>query len=237
MLKKTIYAELRDILDTRLTTISLLDKELAKKAVTDEVYINRIYEEYDYLGYDILKYYRNLNLEQQLTESFASKVLELISVELNLLLSKLVQADDDTLLTLEINTYPYELSEITKNKLANAISLSILNEYTDIQFIYIKPTELTLTYVDNKYEVMFMYDGLEWLEYHISLLDGQAVDTKLYIPSMLMKPIEVKKEKDLEAILQSLDELYKPYINVTNIPVEFFHIRSMYIKAFLDKNS
>ena len=235
MLKKAVYAELRDIVDTRLSTIAILDKELAIQAVQDDNYINRIYDEYKYLTHDLFKYYQQQNLEQQLTEAFASKLIELISVELDLLLSKTVQANETSIVDLDINTYPYKLTDEVKNRLAQALIISLISDDVQINFIYKEPTELTLSYVDSKYTTMFMYNGADWLEYHIALLDGQAVDTKLYIPGLLPTPIKVTKEKDLEAIFQSYNELYKPYISVTTIPVDFFHIRTLYLKAFIDK--
>jgi len=237
MLNSTLYIELRDVLDTRLTTIALLDKKLAIRAVRDDNYINRVYEEYDYLSNDILAYFKHVDLSTKLTESFASNVLEVASVEINMLLSKLIETNDSGVVTLEVNTYPYTLSDHMKNQLANAIFISVLSDFVNIEFIYLKPTELTLSYADNKYNVMIMYDGMEWLEYHIGLSDGQANETKLYIPAMLMKPLSVKKEKDIETMLQSVNELYKPYIDVTSIPVQHFHIRKVYIEAFINKNS
>jgi len=235
MINQAIYVELRDLLDTRLASMAIVDKKLALKAVEDDEYINRLYDEYDYLTYDLFRYYQQQNLRKQLLTAFPSKLIELVSIELDLLLNKKIQANETAIITLDVNTYPYKLSDDVKTKLANALLISIMSSSVDINFIYKNPANITLSNVDSRYDVMVMYYGSEWLDYQVSMSTGYATNTKLYIPHLLLIPLQVKKEKDLEKIFQSYNSLYKSFIDVTSIPTSFFHIRDIYIEAFIKR--
>jgi len=235
MINKAVYAELRDILDTRLASLALVDIKLALKALEDDNYVNRLYDEYDYLTYDLFRYYQRHNLKKQLLTAFPSKLIELINVELDLLINKHIQANETNIVSLDINTYPYKLSDKITDKLKNALIISLINPAVEINFFYKRPIDLTLAIADTRYDTMFMYYGNEWLDYHVAMQDGYATNTKLYIPSLLVKPIVVKKENDIKQLFQSFNSVYKPYIDVTTIPTNFFHIRDIYKEAFVKR--
>lgn len=84
---------------------------------------------------------------------------------------------------LDINTYPYRLTNEDSQSLAQAISYHLYPHRLDISVMYIEPKALNGTAVSNRYMAMAVYNPVQWIESNKEdFLAGQYRDITLYTP-------------------------------------------------------
>lgn len=164
----TIYVELDALLDTRLATLHRIDPELAKRVWREEAYYHRqedvftqwegpdkttFREHYDRRDVDTLKH---------------STITQITSV-LGEVVSKL---EDRYLLnptgkppTVELNTWPYRLTEEQRILFINAV-MYYSGTQTPVRTVWFAPEQLTMTLLRKRYAFMFMYDFAYWAQRH-----------------------------------------------------------------------
>ena len=224
---KGILIDLDTILDTRLATITLLDKELTLDLLKDNYFNKRLYDEFSYIdNYSFKNIYKNRNLSF-LNKAYITKITELLSIEIDLISSKKIQSGMSNIVNIDINVYPYKLNDKLSKYITNAIYKSLLTDNVYINLVSINNTELTMKLIESKYSVVIKYDGLEWLDYLLTIKKDNAPSSKLYVPALLQEPIQFNSVKALENLLNSISELYKPYIDITFISVEFFNHKNI----------
>lgn len=224
---KGILIDLDTILDTRLSTLSLLDRDLTLMLIEDNYFNKRLYDEFGYIdNYSFKQVYKDRNLKT-LSKSYITKMTELLSIEIDLISSKKMQSGLTNVVNVDVNIYPYKLNKAISKKITNAIYKTLLTDNVYINLVSIANEELTMKLIESKYDVVIKYDGLEWLDYLLTVKKDNAPSSKLYVPALLQEPIQFNSVKALENLLNSVSELYKPYIDITFISVEFFNYNSI----------
>lgn len=225
---KGMYVELDALFDTRLSIINLLNKNLSLELLGNENYTLRYFDEFDYISNNVFNnYYKNRN-KTVLQNSYITKLIELVVFELDVILSKKIDINDNTPVKLDVNVYPYELTDDEKEKIKEALLIYNIVPEVEIQIINISTEDLTLNQIGSNYSMAMMYDVTSWLEYQLAVsLNSSAIDTVIYGSALLKEALVFKDTKALENLFKMQEELYKPYIHYTAISTLYYCTREI----------
>jgi len=224
-LDKGIYIDLDTIYDTRLTVIKALSKEVFNDMITDDYYDERLYDEFGFISNKLFNsFYKHRN-NIILKHSYISKAVDLLGSEIELLTGKKIESGTSSALFVDINTYPYTLNSADENRIRNALSMYCLLDAVTINFIRASPLDIDMEYIGNRFGVVIMYSGSQWLDYQMSVKKLSYSDVKLYVPALLNKPVIFKKKEDLEKVFESRDTVLNPFMNITSLPLNMFNIK------------
>lgn len=179
------YVELDALLDTRISTVARLNPQAAmdllgdhyRKRKSDELWLlHDGFSKEDYLdGY-----------KKRDKETLAvSRITPLIYVVGSTMREKLHEvASSPTLQVaqLDVNIYPYELTDVEKKDFVDCI-MAYSDVEVKVNLISISPIELTFIHIRNEgYKGLFVYNFSEWAEIHIPKIEaGQQ-----YCPAVTM---------------------------------------------------
>lgn len=220
---KGIYLELDGIFDTRTSLAMKLDPiEFSKKLKTKE-HLYRVKDNFGNLPHDIfIAYYRKRN-KMLLKDALLTPLIpEIVMPEVKNIISR-----DDELINpypkYYVNTYPYNLVDEEQEYLLKML-MDMLNT-EDVELIHLSKFELTTRYVNEHMELLFMYDGLEWLEvqtasgnFHLDPLG----DVNLCVPLIsnhIINSNQITKEMVNEIVAQ-----YKYLVNLYFIDSRYFTV-------------
>ena len=231
-----MYIDLDALFDTRIGLLNLLDKKLSIDLVDSDDYKYRFYDEFEYISNNVfINFYRERDVSI-LKNSYITRAIELLFVELDVILTEKIDLGEDTPVTLDVNSYPYVLTDNEKELFKEAIQVYGLTPNLTINILYEPITELTLAKAGGKYSIMIMYDATTWLDYQLSVsLNSSAIDTKLYGAALIKDALVFSKVKALENIFKMQSELYTPYISYTAIGVEYFCTRPVMTEKIKEK--
>lgn len=160
-----VYVELDCLMDTRLATLTSMDKQKASRIVLDGYHVRRSDNWDDIDMEEYRKRYENRNI-YTLSQSTVSGCVALIN-KIGLDLAKdLAESPIHNSLELYVNTYPYLLTDEELNDLEISLSRWITAPF-EFHFLYLKPEEVNVKYVNDKFFVLIMYDFSSWLELHL----------------------------------------------------------------------
>lgn len=158
--------ELDALLDTRLGTLALIDSQLAKSFLTDD-YANRISDEFHKLNPALdIDLYRRAYADRDLDTLYMSSPTDL-SLFLNPLINTLLRNAETGSPTvgkvdIEVNYYPYELTEELKAEFAQCITASLCLDQ-QVTMVYHPTAMMTTDYIlGNKWTVLVMYNLSDW---------------------------------------------------------------------------
>ncbi len=225
-INRNIYIDIDTLFDTRYGTLKQFDNKLAADVATSDYYKDRITDEFSHVGMNHFKELYNKRELSTLKSSFITKIIEPLSMEIDLLANKRLSSGEALIITIEVNTFRYDLDELTTKRIAAGMREYMFNNSVNIIFIDVDPVKLDFEYINSSYEVMFMYDML-WLDYMVGVSKTTAPSTVLYLPSLLLTAITLKDYKEIEKLLDRTCELYSLYIKLVFIPVEFYNITNL----------
>lgn len=224
---KGIYIDLDAILDTRLGTIKSLDTGLYNYYINEgkEEYRNRIIDEFKYIPNKVFKYYYKNRTKEILQNSILTPLLYVLNISIDDMLTKRVLSEKTTKkLTVDINYYPYNLTEDEIEKLRAAVYTQIASkEFVIVNFISMPYEELTSAAAE-KYGVIAMYDAMDWLNVRGLFKDINITlpSTHLVLPYLLQKPIVFKSGESIEKYFKNIEELFTYYIKLEYNRIELF---------------
>ena len=223
---KGIYLDLDSLLDTRFSLLTNINKNFIDLYFKQDTtyYDERLMNEFSYINYKLFNRLYSRRNKAVLKHAYITNIVNILVAELDLLIGKKLDSGVNPRTKITLNIYPYKITDEEAIKIKNNLYKYIQSEFADIELINIKPSDLTLNYVDLNYNVMFMYSGIEWLDYQLTYNKTSASDTKLYVPMLLFKPLVFKTAKDLEKTINNRDSLLKLYIDITTIDIEHFNI-------------
>ena len=110
-------------------------------------------------------------------------------------LKKHISGPHSALPVLIVNYYPYKLSDETVTAIADAL-IAITQSCASVSMVSMPLNEITPQWVKNEISVMFIYDWIEWIEYHSKT---KALETVTCPEVMLVAPrIYFKEPKPTE---------------------------------------
>jgi len=234
----SIYADLESVFDIRFTILEEFFDSLRYKGLSpiemikkDPVmYYGRLTYGLPTIPSSYFKYvYEKCIFDNKVFKSLVKKskltnILNMVNAEIVLLESKKL-GDEFKQVTLTINTFPLELTEIEINTLKFIISTATILKMDDIEIVNDNHASIIRDLKSNKYDVMFMYRGLDWLNTNILINKFHNPETKLYVPAILYDSnVDIDKPDQIEMIFNSYKEIMMPFIDLTFIPQEIFSL-------------
>lgn len=219
-----IFVDLDSLLDTRLPVVYYLDEELAATISNDNSYHDRITDRFGYLTNFIFNIFYKLRNKTILPYAAPTNILKIIH-------NYNIEAYADNRLTggykpskLYLNIHPYKLLQEEIDNISIAISKAA--NIDDIVVVDIPINDITPQWLKDKISLLVMYDGMRWLEYHISrynLIREPLIDTILLSPALLLgKKTNYKKIKDIDKFFKGVEESTSTLIKLKLLhPSEF----------------
>ncbi len=218
--KKNIYIEIDTILDTRLTLLINLDKELAIDWVNNGNYHHRKEDTYSYLSNDVFKRMYAKRDKSVIKVPFPTKMLSFILEYCLKASNEDVDSGGNGIITVFLNTYPYDLSEVEEENIVNAIHTK-LPDKIDVEIIH--EELVSPKWINSNIRMLVKYDGIDWLERNVSngkIIKNNLPNVILVIPTVMSKFREDEmKEED---IFDSYAKMASPYIQLEFIDVSIF---------------
>lgn len=164
-----VYVELDALLDTRLATISKIDADAAVRMVKSEEYYVRKHDVFSGVGEEMYR----LAWQDRNVDTLKRSMMTHVPLMLRELITKLEQDEEQTpfstQLSIEVNTWPYQLSVEEQDTLLLAV-MSYGGIQTIPEVVCKHPSELTPEKVKKTYSGLIMYNYRDWLELHLAEL-------------------------------------------------------------------
>lgn len=203
--KLGIFVNLDDILDTRLATLYLIHKDLAKAAL-DAGYFTRDEDSFPHLSKEKFNKFYSQRNAIVLQEAIPTRVLAFLREMILHLNHQAVETPYHSGPKIYLNVYPYDLTPGEVELMVKALAIQT-GQTCDITAVYMSPKEITPQFCRSNLGCIFFYNASEWLETHASN-DGfkncQIPDVTLYVPAIYhgTRPTE---EQIQEISVENLD--------------------------------
>lgn len=225
-IKKAIYLDIETLLDTRYTILEEFDSSFLEKIILNNYYYERVLDEFDYLTYRNFKtLYRYRDIET-LKSSMLTSITDLIYLDVGLINNSMLVGSGYTPVTIDLNTYPYKISNSHQELLRASLKKKLSFTDVDINVIYNDPLKYLLGDLNIRYYNIYMYNGMHWLEYMINIygIEKQsAPNLILSVPALLDRVVDLPRDKIEEIFKQSRD-LLTPLITLRHIPIKYMSI-------------
>ncbi|QXO10120.1 hypothetical protein pEaSNUABM37_00159 [Erwinia phage pEa_SNUABM_37] len=197
----TCLVPLDALMDTRLATLRRLNEEQSV-AIQGSWYHNRTVDTFDRNGSKINQRAFEALYEARDEETLKNAFMTQLPKYLMTLIARLTTQQGMPLLSqqfkIDINLYPYQLSEEVRASIVMAIE-TYTNNAAEVNLVDFAPEELTVQLIKSKYQILFMYDFNEWLMKHTeefkqtTMPEVRVVAPRLYLketPTALLAKVE-----------------------------------------------
>lgn len=220
---KGTYLDLDTIFDTRLPIAMSISPDNTGIELANKNYFKRHNNNIGYIPSDVFLAYYSKRNKNVLKYSNLTKILdELVLPQYFEVLKDGSMVDINNPPPFYINVYPYELTENEIDILGKG--LSKIFKDNELKLINIPLKDLNSKWVNDHVNIMYMYEGLKWLEYRSSVEDfynNPLVGTSLVIPMLLYD----NKNKMTKETLISLIEKFKTIIEIYPVSVDLFSVK------------
>lgn len=195
---KSLYVEIDDLFDTRLSFLNILTKDKRVKKIN---YHNRIRDNFGSIPFNIFNHYYSYRNKYVLRNALPTKIFDLI---IDFVLEYIKLNESELNFKLYINIYPYDLTSVEIDNLQTALKKTFLE--TDIEVFFLDPYELDLDWIVSNIDVLVMYNGIKWLEYKNII--GE-IRTMPITDKTLVVPFKIDGVGDSQLLTVNDIELYK----------------------------
>lgn len=225
-----IYISLDSLLDTRLGTLGCIDPALAAKAL-DGNYRARFTDEFEGVT------------KQQFKEAYAKRDIDTLKMSVvtnvSFLIRRIikdslalaVQQQKITRINIEVNVWPYE---IEKGPLADMLLACVrahAYENAVVRVVSCPLEELTPEYVRSTYQLMVMYDWLEWVELHKSYFEKKGMpEVAVIAPQLFADRAPTDEEHNAFGngasgdVFRITEKMFAPMFRLSLMPASLFSI-------------
>lgn len=213
MENKNTLVELDSLIDTRLAMVYLLDKESATSITKDGSYYKRVKDNYGSISKDIFDVFYKKRNKQLLLLGLPTPVFTILKQHYGDIITDEINDEFEDDIKIFVNIYPYDLLESEKEKIIETVNNIIPKSIVEI--VSLSKKELTPVWVHENVSTVIMYEGVEWLEYHMSndnLINNPLLKTLLISPAIVPGSVSsssIKKDtfKDLMLVSGTLIDL------------------------------
>lgn len=227
----TVYVELDALMDTRLATVSKVSGEAAVALVTGEAYYKRTRDDFSRLVPLDQDAYRKA-WEERDVETLKGSLITHVPLLLKELITKLEQAEEETpfadQLALEVNVWPYQLSDAERDMMQLAV-MAYAGIQTTPEIVSIAPQELTPEKVKRKYSGLIMYNFRDWLQHHMEQFQKWPCPRVTCLAPALYHGEEVDVEK---LIVDDMRKDLSPFEMTEMACAEFLGVSLLDVKYF-----
>lgn len=224
-----IYVNLDSILDTRLGTLGKIDPKLAA-SVLDNGYRDRLIDRFTGVDDAVFKdAYAKRDLET-LKMSVVTNVSFLLRRIIKDGLALAVQQQKITRLNIDLNVWPYEFSPGPMTDMLISCMRVHAYENAVVRIISIEPKHLTPEYAGKNYQMLIMYDWLEWFTLHKTFFEKKGIPSVAFIaPQLCLDKVPSKEEmiglsSDGKDIFQITEAMCAPMFRLNMMPASLFSI-------------
>lgn len=227
-----VYVELDCIVDTRLSLMYSIDKNVMSTMLEMDKYHDRHLDQFGYLSVKAFRKLYSLRTSSTLDNPLGTEIINVIS---NYCLEAIITAKsygEFKPLTIYLNTYPYNLTEENLELIRMGLVNSTKMSNVDVEFMHEPYTEIKPSFILDNIALMIMYDGLSWIDYNIKneeLIKCNIADVTLLTPMLMHRSLIVSK-KELNKIFEDIEEKLKLLVNLVYTPTKLFSFNKKEIK-------
>lgn len=218
-MRKGILTDLDTLLDTKFIIALLIGGSTTGEFISSGKYYTRFKDNFGLLSYDIFNAFYETRTKNILTYSIFTNIVNVIA-QTSIDMKKDLTKSDGIDIVLYINTYPYNLSndelDIFKKAINNLLTI-------EVEFINKSTSDLSVSWIKDNVEIMFLVDGLKWIEYKIAtleLINTPLLNKTLVVPMLVNGTI---KSKDINGnLIDNMANFSSTVINLEQIEVKYF---------------
>lgn len=220
------YAEIDALFDTRMGAISQLDGEWAKRLLDhpEQLYFKRLRDNFkDIFPAFPQKEYEEIYAKRGMDVFFDSMPTEAITEfsKFNLTFRNgALEGMDEERLVLDLNMYPYTLSDTLKVRLREELLLA--TGYDEVNFVSLLPEFIVPSHL-NKYTHIVMYDLNGWLMSNHAALEKHPLPGREMICPVIFNEIP-KKLSEVTQIVNTAVETFRGTFTYRPQPLSRFSI-------------
>lgn len=187
---KGIYIDLDSLFDTRLGTVAEINPALVPIAL-DQGHLTRNSDEYSFISTATYKSLYELRNSETLKLSPLTGCHKLLASAVVNMLKASIDSPDITGVKISVNIWPYKLTEKEIGDLLDLI-VDKTGKLVQVEIIDVKFSDLTFKYCENKFDMLFIYDYMNFIENNIkagnhkksSLNDRMLIAPEIYLRSV-----------------------------------------------------
>ena len=190
----SIYTDLDSLFDTRLPVLYNIDPTLPKKLLSNDYYFNRRKDVFGIIPRNLFRLFYNKRDKITLGYALPTNIVNVINsytTELGTLRTVLGAVDP---LSVYVNTYPYKLTPSEALTMRDGLSKSMRG--INVIMLDSPISDITPVWVDKTIGTLIMYEGMNWLEYHIAvgtLPKSPLLDRTLMVPGIIQGELPSKE--------------------------------------------
>jgi hypothetical protein len=223
-----IYADIDTLFDTRLATLALIHENVALEALRSGYHI-RDFDEFPNVNHADFKELYATRDPEVLFNSPVTKIPDMIRDAIKGMFKQTLETPFATKITLDINFYPYVVTEQVAASLINTFKEMTIG-VADIRAVWIPPEKLSAKYCAEKYSLMIKYDYSEWID-HLAKTDelkrNPLTIVTLYCPRLYFvkrptKQLEIKLRMQNQDLFLNTEKMFSPLINLKLLTIDYF---------------
>ena len=228
---ESIYIDLDALLDTRLGTLSLINKGIADKVLLSGNYHSRDEDVFEGIDKEVFKLAYSKRNTFTLANSMLTNIMAVVRKLVSGIKEQAIIRPFAEGAEVVINCFPYELSEDENIMIGKAVN-SWLQDTAVIKIINCDKKEITPEHCKSNYSVLIMYDYGDWVNIHAdAFARTQIPDILLLAPKIYFekKPSEAELAeaiKDAMHPMKATEFLVSTVVELKLIDIKNFSIIS-----------
>lgn len=228
-----LYISLDSLLDTRLGTLTVLNAQFAFDVSTSEAYYLREEDLFATPTQGALKketFAKVAKAKQALIlrNSLSTRILEFVDQLMHTLFYQALNTPYHSGVAIDVNTYPYVLSDEEQVAMLESLVLKLKGRYT-INLIHKSNEELHVDTVRETYRAMVMYHYHEWLNMYDAQIKKKSLkdNTGLFVPRLYQGHVPSDEElvefaKHRTDPFSFLQRILMPFVLLQYLPVALY---------------
>jgi hypothetical protein len=220
-----IYIELDCLIDTRLSVLYNIDKDLIKKLLLSGDYHNRIKDEFGYIDSTVFNKVYNRRDKSILNNASPTNMINMLgeySIESR---HSNYNYGDNSNVKLYLNVYPYKLNDEEITNMQIGIS-SLVNDAIEVEVVYMDDVQLSPSWINEHVGVVVMYDGIKWIERELSndrLIKTPIPDIGMITPNIVSGRMIIDN-RNIDGFYEDIIKNLSIYIKIHFLRVKEFSI-------------
>lgn len=222
-----VYVSLDTLLDTRLGCLAENFKDDTPKYLKD--YSTRKFERFGDLSCkDFRKLYKK-RTKAVLSNSIITNIQDLLAQIAVVQAKENLSGPESIDLVIELNTYPYVLTEAEQKKIKSVVHFATGKLYSGISVVNIPDKDLTPSYFKNSFVAIFMYGYADWFQYHSeknNFKDAIIPEIAFIVPEVYFYDDEdedqFSKTYTGKNILDVVEAIMAPFVGITFYQISNF---------------
>ena len=221
-----VLVELDVLLDTRLGTIALHKPEIIP-ALLENGYTKRDMDEFPGISQEEFKKLYAERDELTLSESIITGAVGFLRNYASVSLEQAVKRPYFDRTVVQINTYPFDLSDETIGEIVKSVSFWLAG-IVDVEAVSYAPEVLAPDFVDREYSMLMMYNYEHWMDVQTKAFEEKRISTvTLFSPRIYFGKRPSKNElSQLVANamhpFQAIEVMASPLVELKLLDVDVF---------------